>query len=121
MDDDQELLLLPPQPHAATKNERARNGGKDDALFQFSCTFGLFSGMGKLKINYVLYFIKYPLKVHVILLLFINLKENNYQLHHCNRMLKYLDNKKGFFSPPCPLQSNISLCTQEAPSIFSEL
>ena len=77
--------------------------------------------MGKLKINYVLYFIKKPLKVHVILLLFINLKENNYQLHHCNRMLKYLDNKKGFFSPRCPLQSNISLCTQEAPSIFSEL
>ena len=26
MDDYQELLLLPPQPHAATKNERARNG-----------------------------------------------------------------------------------------------
>ena len=26
MDDDQDLLLLPPQPHAATTNERARNG-----------------------------------------------------------------------------------------------
>ena len=49
---DRELLLLPPQPHAATRGEEPETGRKD-ALFQISATFGLIFGVRKLMVNIV--------------------------------------------------------------------